>query len=192
MLIEKVHLVHLGKFRKNFFDLLSWRLFRAYFNKFYVILFHLSFCKLFVNSPWVSEVHFVADNDCRNFSIKLMVLNLLNFLQKKIKRILVVNRINENVPVLISSPNCFHRTYILLACSIMNKNLKFYVVDVQNWALLTLQRHVMALSKLILDEASDDVGFSNFFRPKNDIRIGFVYILSFFEFIRIDWLVQWH
>lgn len=74
----------------------------------------------------------------------------------------------------------------------MNKNLKFFVVDVQNWALLTLERHVMALSKLILDEASDNVGFSNFFRPKNDIRIGFVYILSFFEFIQIDWLVQWH
>ena len=192
MLIKEVHLVYFGKFSKNLFDLLSWGLFSTYFNKFHVILFHLSFCKLFVNFPWVSEVHFVSDNDCRDFSIKLMVFNLLNFLQKKIKWILVVNRINENVPVLIPSPNGFHRTEILLASSIMNKHLKFSIVDVQNWALLPLECHVVTLSKLILDEASDDIGFSNFFRPKNDIRIGFVYILCFFEFIQIDWLVQWH
>ena len=74
----------------------------------------------------------------------------------------------------------------------MYEDLEFSVIYAQYWALLSFESHVMSFSELIFDESSDDVGFSNFFRTKYDIRISFVNVLRLLEFVQIDWMVQWH
>jgi len=51
----------------------------------------------------------------------------------------------------------------MVTCSIVDENLELSVIDVDNRTLLAFESHVVGFSKLVLHEAGDYVGFSDFF-----------------------------